>query len=296
MIRPRVESRLVDQHWQAHLLKTWLTHNAASPWQPEAEALVARVDALLSEARASRPTEAATEPQTVAAFLDHANLPAGVKSAVADAMNMHIGNMTAAEHDVIETCLNVAGQCADYKNNAAGRQLFRTVLLWTVRFLASRLDLTKGDAPVIAYLFERKDGALPHEDDLQADYHGLMVSNVLGTQIEVSNVGGGRADVCFTYQPERLVTEVKRERQDSSFETLAKAYAAQTTDYQNVSVRLGFLLVLDQTELRVSGTPHISTLVRAQLIMRKDESEPRLIVTVKVPGRRLRPSDLTKAA
>lgn len=75
-----------------------------------------------------------------------------------------------------------------------------------------------------------------------------------------------------------------------------RRYAAQTTDYQNVSVRLGFLLVLDQTELRSQGTPHLRDLVRPCVASRAGEDEGRLVVVVKVPGRRLRPSDLTKAS
>lgn len=86
------------------------------------------------------------------------------------------------------------------------------------------------------------------------------------------------------------------EMEDSSFESLAASYQAQATDYQNVSVRLGFLLVLDLVSTDNEGTPHISSLVRAQSVQRAHEDSPRLLVIVKVPGNRKRPSDLTKAA
>ena len=296
MIRPRIEGSLIKERYQAHLLKEWLSRNAEGEWRMEAEALAARVDILMSEEARVSSHGAPIERSTVAAYLNKARIPPTVKDVIADAMSVHLENMTAAEVAIIETCIEAAWGCSDYQNNRTGRTLFHAVLAWTIRFLFSRLDLTKGVAPNIGYLFEQPDGLLPHEDKLQADYFSLMHSNVLGSEIEVSNVGGGRADLRFVFGPERLVVEVKREERDASFEALVQHYAAQTTDYQNTSVRLGFLLVLDQTEIRKSGTPHISTLVRPAKVLRDDEFEERLVVMVKVPGRRLTPSDQTKAA
>lgn len=296
VVRPWIEASIAKERYQAQLVKTWLSRNAASDWRPEAEALVSKIDALMSEDFNDRPHEAATEGPTVAALVNRATIPPSVKAAIADAISVHVGNMTGAEMTVIEICVEAARACSDYRENAAGTSLFHAVLMWTVRFLASRLDLTKGDVPSIGYLFERPGGILPHEGELQADYYALMVSNLAGTEIEVSNVGGGRADLRFSCRPERLVVEIKRESEDASFDALERHYAAQTTDYQNVSVRLGFLLVLDQTELRLGGTPHLRELVKPCMVLRDGETEERLVVVVKVPGRRLRPSDLTKAA
>jgi hypothetical protein len=155
--------------------------------------------------------------------------------------------------------------------------------------------MTKGHAPSIEYLFEREDGTLPKESSLQNDYYQFMTSALAGTvDIEVSDVGSGRADVIFKYRGERLVVEVKRENIDSSFGALEKRYAAQTSDYQNVSVRLGILLVLDQSEIRKSGTPHILSLVQPSRLVREAEVDPRWIIIVKMPGRRLTPSELSK--
>ncbi|WPB73931.1 hypothetical protein KYC5002_33455 [Archangium violaceum] len=300
LVRPRIEGSLVQRDWQAHLLKTWLARHTENEWREEAEALSAKVDTLVSERRRGHPHEAAAARPTVAALLDQAQIPPDAKvlamAVIADAQALHVANMAAAEEAIIQSCVEVAWSLSDYRENERGRMLFNAVLAWTIRFVASRLDLTQGDVPGLSYLFERDDGSLPHENELQADYHRLMLSNVLGTEIEVSNIGGGRADLRFAFGPERLVVEVKRESDDCSFERLERFYAAQTTDYQNVSVRFGFLLVLDQTEIRRSGTPHISTLVRPVLVVRNGETEPRCIVIVNVPGRRLRPSDLTREA
>jgi hypothetical protein len=51
-----------------------------------------------------------------------------------------------------------------------------------------------------------------------------------------------------------IVIEVKREMSDSSFDTITDSYAAQCTDYQNVSIRLGYLLVLDLVASNSEGT------------------------------------------
>ena len=300
LVRPRIEGTLVQNDWQAYLLKTWLAHNSENEWRGEAEALASKVDALISEGRRVHPIEAATAKPTVAALLDQAQIPTNAKAlakkVIADAQAVHIANMSAVEMELLEACAEVALSLSDYRDNKNGKMLFNAVLAWTVRFLASRLDLTRRDVPTLSYLFERDNGSLPHENELQADYHSLMLSNIVGTEIEVSNIGGGRADLRFVFGPERLVVEVKREKGNCSFEGLEQLYAGQTTDYQNVSIRLGFLLVLDQTEVRNGGTPHISTLVRPTMVVRKGETEPRCVVIVKVPGRRLRPSDLTKEA
>lgn len=296
VVRPRIEGSLARERYQAHLLKEWLSRNADGEWRAEAEALAGRVEALVSEGHAGHPPEAAAGRPTVAALIDAAALPQSVKAAIADAFRVQADNMTAAETEVLDACIEAASAFRDYRDSAAGRTLFNAVLVWTVRFLAGRLELTKGDVPAVEYLFERPNGSLPHESALQQDYFNVMHSNLPGTEIEVSNVGGGRADLRFSYRPERLVAEIKREPDDASFGALMRRYAAQTTDYQNVSVRLGFLLVLDLTELRSQGTPHLRDLVRPCRVNRGGESEERLVVVVKVPGRRLRPSDLTKVA
>ena len=93
-----------------------------------------------------------------------------------------------------------------------------------------------------------------------------------------------------------MVIEIKREMDDASFDSLASHYAGQTTDYQNVSIRLGFLLVLDLTAPKLEGTPHIRSLVQCRPIQRSGETEPRHVVIVKVPGRRYLPNVVSKKA
>ena len=139
-------------------------------------------------------------------------------------------------------------------------------------------------------------GVLVKKDALQADFFRLLTTNAAGSDLEPTNIGGGRADVRLKSSSERLVIEVKRELKNSSFDALSASYHGQTVDYQNVSVRLGSLLVLDLLNDSKMGTPHIQSLVQTRLVQRVGEDQPRLIVIVKVPGNRKRPRDLTKAA
>jgi hypothetical protein len=207
-----------------------------------------------------------------------------------------VDNLTGAEIDIIEDAAQNAGLHPDYRTNPHAQRLFDTVLMWVVRFLFNRLEVTKADDPTVEYLFQHADGSNATEDALQADFFRLLTTNAAGSDLEPTNLGGGRADVRLKSSSERVVIEVKRELEDSSFDALAASYQAQATDYQNVSVRLGFLLVLDLANKTSEGTPHIRSLVQTRLVQRTGEDHPRLLVIVKVPGNRKRPSDLTKVA
>jgi hypothetical protein len=297
IVRPRIENALARHEGQAYALRTWLRQNTEDEWAEAARELSQRLDALIAEGVRPRPPEATTALSPVVALIVQAKIPDDAKIAALTAIDasraLLLGNLSEAEMAIYLECEKAVSESPDFTKNATGKDLFCAVLFWTLRFLNNRLEMTQGDAPV-AYLFERDNHKLPREEELQEDYFQFMFSIVGGSEIEVSNVGGGRADVRFKLGGERLVVEVKREDSDCSFDGLKNSYAAQASDYQNVSVRLGLLLVLDQTEVRKSGTPHISTLVHPSRIVRKGETDPRWLVIVKVPGRRLRPSDLSK--
>jgi hypothetical protein len=300
-LRPRITASLARVEGQAYQLKTWLRKNAAHEWADEARQLIKEVDRLVEREKGPQnPSAAATPGLTVAALIDKAGFTAEVKSSLAvvvsNAFAVQLDNLTRAEVEIIERCREAVAVHPDHRDNQHGQRLFDTVLLWTVRFVYTRLEVMQKDDPTVAYLFERTDGTLAHEDDLQADYFRWLSTNAAGTDLEPTNLGGGRGDLKLKSSGERLVIEVKREMSDSSFDTIAASYAAQSTDYQNVSIRLGFLLVLDLVASNSEGTPHITTLFESRAIRRTGELVPRSITIVKVPGRRKRPSDLTKAA
>jgi hypothetical protein len=301
MVRPRIRESLAAQAGQAHQVRMWLQQNATHEWAAEAQDLIAQIDAFIEPSHHPQcPSEAASERTTLAAIIARSQIPHEQRNVlfgvIANAVSLHLANLTGAEANVIERCCKVAQGHADYNENSNGARLFDTVLLWLVRFVFNRLELTKGDDPAGAYLFDRDDGSLPHEDELQIDFFRWVATNTAGTDLEATNIASGRADIRLRSGPERLVVEVKREDADCSFDTLFKSYAAQTTDYQNVSIRLGVLLVLDLATPNREGTPHLTSLFEMRQVRRVGEAQSRLIMIVKIPGRRKRPSDLTKLA
>lgn len=301
MLRPRIRASVATQAGQAHQVRTWLQQNSTHEWTAEAQDLIAQIDAFIEQSGSpENPPEAASKRTPLAAIIAGSNIPEEQRNVllgvVANAMSLQLANMTSAEADVIERCCNEVREHNDYSTNPNGARLFDTVLLWLVRFIFNRLELTKGDDPTGAYLFERDDGSLPHEDELQQDFFRWVATYAAGSDLEPTNIASGRADIRLKSGPERLVVEVKREEKDCSFEALFKSYAAQTTDYQNVSIRLGVLLVLDLATPNREGTPHLTSLFEMRHVRRCNESQSRLILIVKIPGRRKRPSDLTKLA
>lgn len=301
MVRPRIRESLASQAGQAHQVREWLRHNSGHQWAAEAQDLIEQIDAFVEKSSCPKnPLKAASEGTSLAAIIAGSEVPEEKRdillAIIENAMSLQMANMTGAEADVIERCCNEARKHTDYSANINGARLFDTVLLWLVRFVFNRLELTRGDDPSGAYLFERADGSLPHEDELQQDFFRWVATNSAGTDLEPTNIASGRADIRLRSGPERLVVEVKREDTDSSFDALSNSYAAQTTDYQNVSIRLGVLLVLDLATPNREGTPHITSLFEMRHVRRLGESHSRLVLMVKVPGRRRIPSDLTKLA
>lgn len=301
LLRPRIAATIATREGQAYQLKSWLLRNANHEWADEARELIEQIDYLVKgNIKAENPVEAAAIWPPVAALISQAHLMPDTRKrlfeAVSNAFSLHLENLTAAEIEVIETCIKSVEDHPDYRGNPQGAKLFDAALLWTLRFLYNRLEVTKKDDPSVGYLFEKVDGKLPHEEELQQDYFRWIATNAAGSDLEPTNVGGGRADLRLKATGERLVIEVKREMVDSSFDALAKSYEAQTTDYQNVSIRLGILLVLDLATSNREGTPHITTLVQTRKVQRTGEDIGRNIIIVKVPGRRKLPSELTKLA
>ncbi len=302
LIRPRIARQMADKEGLIHQLKIWIEQNTNHDLRPEADILVSQIEAFIHEPNtiSPRPSEAAPDWSSIAAFIDKTAATERVKqvflTVLASAITLNMENMSAAALNVIERCHRDVSTHPDYAENPRGAQLFDVALYWTVQFIQNRLELTQKDDASLSYLFEQEDSSLPTEDALQADYYRFISAYAAGTDLEPTNVGSGRADLRMRSSGERLVIEVKREAQNCTFDYLSLAYASQTTDYQNVSIRIGFLLVLDQCTPNKEGTPHISTLFDIKLIERPGEAVPRAIVIVRVPGRRKRPSDLTRLA
>lgn len=203
----------------------------------------------------------------------------------------------------------IVTQSADCANESV-RILVNTLLLNLFVFLEHCMTMTRGHDPGVAYLFAAEDRKMQgkkagatqtgqgadqrdlFEKALQLHCMQFLNLGMLSGKIEESDKAGGRADIVISWGRLCLVIEVKREDKDASFEALRVAYGAQATEYSNANVRVSFLLVLDRT--RSDGTAgHIADKVAIRTVLKQGDSEPRLLVIVRVPGIRKRPSELT---
>lgn len=121
---------------------------------------------------------------------------------------------------------------------------------------------------------------MPLEKELQQDYLRFLRASKLGTHDEVRGVAAGRV---------RIITEIKRESDDCSFDALLENYGEQTAAYQNTNVPLGMLMALDLTRCQSVGE-HISALHRAAVGDFLDDGVRRGVLVVKVPGNRISPA------
>lgn len=125
---------------------------------------------------------------------------------------------------------------------------FMSLVHSTVKFLAHVLETR----PSYTAAFSKEDDT-PLEKELQDSFHShLDMSDLAGrSAVEVSSIGGGRADVVLYFNDgTRYVTEVKRELKRAGLAALEKAYLPQTISYQAANVPFGQLLVLDLTPNR----------------------------------------------
>jgi hypothetical protein len=88
---------------------------------------------------------------------------------------------------------------------------------------------------------------------------------------------------------------VKRDFTDASFENLLAAYGDQTMMYQATNLPIAMLLVLDLTT-REGRPDHISKLYHAEVGDLFHDGTLRGVVILRLPGRRIAPSDATERA
>ncbi|WP_168565082.1 hypothetical protein [Crateriforma spongiae] len=297
LIQPRIVGCISDNASFAHVLKTWLRQNQSHKDAAAVSELLTQVADAIGNNQPRVLHSARMQGQAVANFLAQTRLSCDDQKRLGEVFMSTLGtwqrSFTSAQVSVLCNCIKSIEVHPDYQGNPDVRDLCNSITLWLTGFASTRLEWTKGDEPALKYLFKSDDGKKPLEFELQRDFVQFLTSCVPGTKIEVTNVGGGRADVYVQLGAEKLVVEVKRESIDCSFDGLTAAYAGQTFDYQNTSSRLGFMLVLDQTD-RGGAAMHLSDLFKVIQMTRANESQPRSILIVKIPGERLSPSGLSK--
>lgn len=157
---------------------------------------------------------------------------------------------------------------------------FDHLLQLLIRFLHQRLNATNSQKQ---YLGPFPNGKPWPEKLLQHDLFDYL--SALGyAGIEVITAGG-RADLYIPGEGFRFVIEVKRstgEWHGANIKALS-----QTAAYQQTSVRLGVLSVLDLSA-RAAGTPHFDRCFSVAEI--KHDDDARTVVVMRVPGNRNPPS------
>ncbi len=296
LVQPRLIGTITGNRSHFSNLREWLRRNPSSPIAADVSSLITNVESELNSSDSSLVISSQIRRSNVHGILDRLRPEDEGKSlilqVIEDAVLLHLRNLNSVQHSIIAKCTEGLADHSDYLAPDV-RTLFNTTLLWLVQFFASRLDMMKGDAPEIEYLFRRDDGVRAKEDELQNDFMSWLRPFALGSQIEVTNVGGGRADILLRCNAERMVVEVKREDRDCSFDALEARYSGQTFQYQNTASRIGFLLVLDQTD-RGGQALHLADSIRPMKLTQKDEAEPRYVVVCRISGDRCTPSDLSK--
>ncbi len=297
LVVPRLVGCVCENASFSHVIREWLQLNQNCDDAATVSELLVQVDEAVAADKRRVVISGRIRDEIVTDFLTQLGLPRDDKQRLASLFRSTLStwyrNLTAIQIEVLTKCVASIEDHPDYRDIPDVQELFDSILLWTVNFVSSRLELTSGDEPKLKYLFQTADKTKAKESELQRDFAQYLGSCVPGTKIEVTNVGGGRADVFVQLGAEKLVVEVKRESVDCSFDGLNAAYSNQTYDYQNVSARIGFMLVLDQTD-RGGASSHISSLFQTVQMTRFGESEPRSILIVKIPGERLRPSEQSK--
>lgn len=299
LVQPKIVSCIAEQPAFATLLRTWLQRNAGSDLSDCAEELLGKVGSA-KPAQVTRRVLCSSSRRdlivnVVADLMPQPDRGERLARVMQSAFGVFLETLTEAQLAVLNEQIAAIESHPDYQRSPVVQRLFNTLILWLTSFVSSRLEMTVGHESNVSYLFRAADGTKAHESALQADLLTQLRPFLLGTEIEVSDIGGGRADVFVQLRAEHLVIEVKREERDCSFSSLEQAYSSQTCEYQNTSARIGFLIVLDQTD-RQGTSLHLRDLFKTVDVQRTNEQEPRRILIIKMPGERLRPSDQTKAS
>lgn len=299
LIQPRIEAAVLAHNGQMLLLRSWLERNGEAELGEAAKELISAVDDEIEGNSPPDPRLAAIGGPPLAAAL-----PPGRKdlAKVCAAAWTAIHAISQIEQDKLSfeiiNCMNLVDQSfsgLDDFSIPEKRGFFLALVLKTLLFIEHRLDATAAQDPTGSYLFEQPSREKALEKQLQQDYLRFLRTTKLGTADEVRGCANGRADISHEYDRVRLITEVKRELVDSSFENLIAHYGEQTAMYQATNVRLGMLLVLDLTPNQSVG-PHISTLCRPFVGDLTKDGTDRGVLIIRLPGNRIPPSEATRTA
>ncbi|WP_327749705.1 hypothetical protein [Streptomyces europaeiscabiei] len=142
-----------------------------------------------------------------------------------------------------------------------------------------------------------KDGKKQKVDEALFHQHYrevLAFSSLFGVVTsEVIDKAGGRTDILVSFGAVHFNVECKIEEDDAS-EPALRRYVAQAAEYQNTNAGFAVLLALDKT-IGAEGAANVFSSIWIEPVQRPGESEPCLVVIIRVPGGRENPNQLRPA-
>jgi hypothetical protein len=296
IVAPRIQSGLLHNQAHALALRRWLSENSTSDKAAAAAELITLVDNYIAGQQPPNPLDAASGSPLLAALQARAKEFGAFDAAAIAVARTHEIESSKISHAIMECLEAVRIEFTEVESFATYDEVradFLALALKTLLFAEFRLDATAAQDPTGAYLFENADGSASLEKELQQDYLRFLRTSKLGTHDEVRGVAAGRADVFHDLGRVRIITEIKRESDDASFDALLENYGEQTAAYQNTNVPLGMLLALDLTKNQSVGQ-HISALYSAAVGDFLDDGVRRGVLVVKIPGNRISPAVATQ--
>jgi hypothetical protein len=264
---PRIETSFLKQKSHLAVLDQWLATKQQSPWHEQALAFRSGVQKQLESAISRQSFDAASAASTLAAIansgglsdadsLELTNLIAGVERE----FNFQATDPIADEmlrSMIVDLCQN-----DDFRNHDGARILFVEILLVTIRFVINCDNAQV--SPATEYLFTKPNDK-PLEKAIQTDYmNAIRLSNLSRyCTLEPQGIGGGRADVHFSYLGYNLVTECKRTFENFTNAEALLAFGGQLSGYQVSSVTFSALLVLDLYD-RAGSAQNVRDRVRVE--------------------------------
>lgn len=290
VVRPAIEARFLESEALLFNLETWLERDADGQLEGDQ---IARLRSSVQDERKRRTDRGKGDgkslsrrsdfPSGLGAELDSVGVAAF--RAVEDATIWIPLGLTLQENAIVD---RVRAQLADEPVYSGEVKLrFDWFLAILTHFLSTRIDATGASIPYLRRLNEGE--ARPGEAALQRDLRAFLTAYA-HVQIEISDVGSGRADI---YLPQygalpffRFVIEVKRVETQWSNAAIHN-FLDQTVAYQQTDVRLGFLAVLDLSK-RQPGFPHLTDCLYADAT--RCGTDIRRAVVIRVPGNKFSPS------
>jgi hypothetical protein len=223
IVSPRIHSSLLDNQAQAMALRRWLSENPSSIQADAAAQLISLTDDYIAGNHPPNPLEAASGSPLLAALQARAKDLGASDATFRAILKIFEIESSKVSHAVME-CLDAVRDefmaIEMFANYTDVMEYFLALTFKTMLFVEHRLNATAAQDPTGAYLFENPSGETPLEKHLQQDYLRFLRNSKLGTHDEVRDLASGRADVFHDFGRVQIITEIKRESDDASFEAL----------------------------------------------------------------------------